>query len=105
VEKVMSVINGDIIFKTPDQEMMRFTGDGQILVKGHPITSDKQVVEAFKRWLGKTGHLIESPISDLTFASGVGRDTAKGGDLILHNDANCVCPSLIHGHQADCQFG
>jgi hypothetical protein len=87
--------DGDIVFKSPTKEFLRFKGDGSILVEGRPAAKDEQVVDAFKTWLktssvsykGQPSQPVimgEQP-SDTTFQSGKGVSPyAKGGNVVFH---------------------
>ncbi len=86
-------VDGDIVFMSPKFEFMRFRGsDGAILVKGAVVTSDLEVVEAFKSWLGysKRGSGIstvpDSGCHNLVIQSGsAGHYPADGCNVTITN--------------------
>lgn len=45
-------IDGSFVFKLPDEtEFMRIDGDGSVTVRGQAVATNKQVYQAFCRWL------------------------------------------------------
>ena len=98
----MSAIDGDIIFKTPDEEILRLKGDGSILVRGKIITNDSSVIDGLKEFLGMCNIKGATGGGNLTVASGKGlSNTAKGGDVSFISPS-CVCPNLLAGHLSKC---
>lgn len=87
----MSALDGSIIFKTPDKEVLRFSGDGTILVEGRPVECDEQVLLALKTIFdfapGKAQPVLGINGGDVTIQSGVGFSNgvveARGGDVVL----------------------
>ena len=97
--------DGDIIFRSPDKEFLRFKGDGTILVEGRESQLDGLVVMAFRHWLqsslvrspdGKSGNFCP-PNGPLTFQSGHGVGPGgEGGNINMDSrpagPLGVVCP-------------
>jgi hypothetical protein len=88
--------DGDIVFKSPTREFLRFKGDGTILVEGRRACSDQEIVSLFRRWLShgtltrpdgskEPAHSDEPATGDLTFQSGVGTRRSRGGHVVLES--------------------
>jgi len=95
--------DGDIIFRTPEREFLRYTGDGRVLVEGVEVQGPRAtaIMEALRRWLGIAivqlpGHPVGNALgggvlggvqldepkgSDTTFQSGRGFPGSTTGDV------------------------
>jgi hypothetical protein len=101
----MSDIDGDIIFKTPSEEILRLKGDGSILIRGKVITNDSSLIDGFKEFLGMCNITGATRGGNLTVVSGKGfSNTAKGGDVSFIGPS-CQCPNLLAGHLSKCYLG
>jgi len=90
----MNKHDGDIVFRSPTKEFLRFKGDGSILVEGRPVECDEQLVASFRSWLATAtltrpdGAKEKAGLADgdTTFQSGTGmKPGAEGGNVILDN--------------------